>query len=180
MGEEKTSRRCKADGDPGYIYLVQSGDRFKIGKSTSKTCRLAAARTWLPDLKVIGIKPFWDVTWTERCLHEGFARCWYAGEWFEPADEGYRDTLLDGFIAFSDHDRGMNSRDFVYWFNGEGMAEFCMERNSQRLSVRAFQRQESEVATHRQRQPRRRHCRSHKAVRDLFDEDGRSRQSLSS
>lgn len=132
-----------------------------------------------PDLKVIGIKPFWNVTWVERCLHEGFARCWYAGEWFEPADDGYRDTLLDGFVAFSDHNRNMNSRDFVYWFNGEGMVEFCIERDSQGLGLRAFQRQESEVATPKHRQPRRSYKRADRALRDLFDEDSRSRPSPS-
>lgn len=161
--------RLKAEGDPGYIYMVQAGTRFKIGKSTSKTYRLAAAKTWLPDLNVVGVKPFWEVTWVERCLHEGFARCWYAGEWFEPTDEGYRSVLVDGFTAFSDHDRDINSREFIYWFNGDGMAEFCRERNSQGLGVRKFQRQESEVAMPSPpRKPRLKLYRQ-KTTADLFD-----------
>ncbi len=161
-------RQRLVGGDPGYIYMVQSGNRFKIGKSKNQTCRIAAAKTWLPDLKVVGVKPFWEATWIERCLHEGFARCWYAGEWFEAADEGYREVLVEGFTAFSDHDRDMNSRDFIYWFNGDGMAEFCMERNSQGLSVRAFQRQESEVAMPFPPRKRRSKRHSKKAIRDLF------------
>lgn len=132
--------------DPGLIYLVQSGVRFKIGKTRSAKGRLAAAKTWLPDIKVVGVKPFWNASWVERCLHEGFSRCWYAGEWFEPVDEGYRETLLEGFVAFSDHDRGRNSVDFIYWFNGEGMAEFVIERGRQGLSLRQFQQQESDVS----------------------------------
>jgi hypothetical protein len=169
-GGEGEKDQLKADGDPGYIYMVQSGNRFKIGKSKSKTCRLAAAKTWLPDLKVVGVKPFWEISWIERCLHEGFATCWYAGEWFEPFDDGYRDTLIEGFVAFSDDNRDMNSRDFVYWFNGEGMAEFVMERSRQCLSLRAFQRQESEVAMPSSPRKRGTKRQSQRAMADLFDE----------
>ena len=102
-------------------------------------------RTWLPDIKVIGVKPFWNVTKLERKMHEGFSRCWYHGEWFQLIDEGYRDTLIDGFTAFSDTNRDMNSVDFIYWFNGEGMVEFSMERDGQELTLPQFLRQESEI-----------------------------------
>jgi hypothetical protein len=125
---------------PGAI-----GARFKIGRTKSARRRLAEAKTWLPDIKVVGIKPFWNFCWVERCLHEGFSRCWYAGEWFEPADESYQELLVEGFVAFSDRDRDRNSVDFIYWFNGEGMAEFVMERAAQGLSLRRFQLQESEI-----------------------------------
>jgi hypothetical protein len=36
-----------------------------------------------------------------------------------------------------------NSVDFIYWFNGEGMAEFLIEQASQKLSLPRFQKQES-------------------------------------
>jgi len=60
-------------------------------------------------------------------------------------DEGYRDTLIDGFTAFSDTNRDMNSVDFIYWFNGDGMTEFVKERYEQGLTLPKFLRQESEV-----------------------------------
>jgi hypothetical protein len=96
-------------------------------------------------MKLIGIKPFWNVKQIERNLHEGFARCWYQGEWFELLDEGYRDCLIDGFTAFSDTDRDKNSIDFIYWFNGDGMAEFVIERCKQGLTLQKFLRQETDV-----------------------------------
>lgn len=50
---------------------------------------------------------------------------------------------MEGFTAFSDEDPDRNSVDFIYWFNGDGMAEFLMEQASQKLSLPKFQRQES-------------------------------------
>ncbi len=94
-------------------------------------------------MRVIGIKPFWNVKRLEKDLHDGFAHCWYSGEWFELLDEGYRDTLIDGFTGFSDTDRDMNSVDFIYWMNGDGMSEMLMARSEQKLSSAAFRRQES-------------------------------------
>lgn len=131
--------------DPGFIYIVENRNLFKIGRSKSKSSRMIAAKTWLPDMKLIGIKPFWNARHLERHLHEGFARCWYDGEWFDLIDEGYRETLLDGFSEFSDTDRDRNSVDFIYWFNGGGMSEFVFERHRQGLSLPEFLRRETEI-----------------------------------
>lgn len=129
--------------DPGSIYVIESLGRYKIGKTTDATARLRAAKTWLPDMQLKGCKPFWNVTVLERQLHIGFARCWYAGEWFNFENEEDRDLLLDGFLAFSDSDRDRNSIDFIYWMSGDGMAEFVRERHQQRLSIPKFLAQES-------------------------------------
>jgi hypothetical protein len=130
--------------DPGYIYIFESGGRYKIGKSKSTKERLRAAKTWLPDMNLIGFKPFWGMSYHERCLHAGFARYWYSGEWFNfEGDDNARNLLLDGFIAFSDGDPDKNSVDFIYWFNGEGMAEFLITMAEQELTLPKFQRQES-------------------------------------
>lgn len=131
--------------DPGFIYIIQSGERFKIGRSRHRAERMKDAKTWLPDMKILGVKPFWNIRRIERHLHEGFARCWYHGEWFEMIDNDYRDILIDNFVAFSDSNRDMNSVDFIYWFNGDGMAEFIQERYEQGLSLPKFLKQESEV-----------------------------------
>jgi hypothetical protein len=106
---------------------------------------MKAAKTWLPDMTVIGIKPFWNVSNIERQLHEGFSRCWYEGEWFELIDEGYYDALIDGFTAFSDTNRDVNSVDFIYWFGGEGFVEFSMVRDEQKLTLPKFLQQESDI-----------------------------------
>ncbi|MFE1600603.1 GIY-YIG nuclease family protein [Methylobacterium sp. ID0610] len=129
--------------DDGYIYIIEDRGRYKIGKTTDAKTRTRAAKTWLPDMRLMGIKPFWNVSKVERMLHEGFCRGWYYGEWFEFEDEDYKETLLDGFIAFSDEDRDINSVNFIYWFNGEGMAEFSIERARQHLSLPKFVKQES-------------------------------------
>jgi hypothetical protein len=129
--------------DPGYIYIVEDRGRYKIGKSKCAGHRLKAARTWLPDMNLIGCKPFWNVSRIERDLHVGFSMGWYAGEWFKFDMEEDRDLLLEGFLAFSDTNRDMNSVDFIYWFNGDGMAEFVIERSRQNLSLPMFLKQES-------------------------------------
>ncbi|MBV9014930.1 MAG: GIY-YIG nuclease family protein [Alphaproteobacteria bacterium] len=134
-----------APNDPGYIYIIENGRRYKIGKTKSKTTRIRAAKTWLPDMQLVGIKPFWNVGFVEKCIHVGFAHSWYDGEWFEPLDEGYRETIVDHFREFSDTDRDRNSIEFIYWFNGDGMAELVNESFHQKLTPHRFIRQESEV-----------------------------------
>ncbi|MEI5680092.1 MULTISPECIES: GIY-YIG nuclease family protein [unclassified Mesorhizobium] len=130
--------------DPGFIYVIESHGRYKIGKTKRTEDRLKAAKTWLPDMSLIGFKPFWGVSHHERALHAGFARYWYAREWFNfEGDDDVRDLLLDGFTAFSDDSPDRNSVDFIYWFNGDGMAEFLIEMDRQRLSLSKFQKQES-------------------------------------
>ena len=133
--------------DPGYLYYFEHNGRYKIGKTTNPESRLRAARTWLPDINVIGIKPFWNVSDKERLLHVGLASYWSEGEWFGPIEEELKAVLIDDFIAFSDTDINNNSVNFIYWFNGSGMGEFVMEQNYQRKYTRKFQRDESFVRT---------------------------------
>ncbi|MEP9397747.1 GIY-YIG nuclease family protein [Mesorhizobium sp. KR2-14] len=129
--------------DPGFVYVLEDNGRYKIGKTKSATDRLRAAKTWLPDLKLVGCKPFWNVSHIERDLHAGFARSWYAGEWFRFNEESDRELLLEGFITFSDTDYDRNSINFTYWMNGEGMAEPLIEQEGQRLTLPAFLKQEA-------------------------------------
>lgn len=132
--------------DPGYIYVIEHHGQYKIGKTTSTKERLKAAKTWLPDMNLIGLKPFWGMSHHERLLHTGFAFYWYAGEWYKfDGDDETRDLLLDNFAAFSDDNPDANSVNFIYWYNGDGMVELQMAMDEQRLSLRKFQRQESDV-----------------------------------
>ncbi len=48
--------------DPGFIYIVENHGKYKIGKSKRARIRLSAAKTWLPDMKLVGHKPFGDVS----------------------------------------------------------------------------------------------------------------------
>src|SRR5690606_8058352 len=117
--------------DSGYIYIVENHGKYKIGKPKRDTNRLKAAKTWLADITLIGQKPFWGMSHHERCLHTGFASYWYSGEWFDfTGDNDALDLLLEGFTAFSDDSPDRNSVDFIYWFNGEGMAEYLIEQVS--------------------------------------------------
>lgn len=136
---------CVEPQNPGFIYVVENAGRYKIGSSKTKDARIRNAKTWLPDMVVIGVKPFWDYKEKERLLHVGNAMCWYDGEWFVPFDEAFQDYFVDEFKAFSDTDINRNSVNFVYWYNGSGMAEFAMEQNRQGMSLRKFQKQETGV-----------------------------------
>ena len=131
--------------NPGFIYIIQAGGRLKIGKSKHRDSRLKDARTWLPDMSLIGAKPFWNVDVLEKDLHEGLAQWWYEGEWFHPGDDPYLENFLFNFCAFSDDEarRDMNSVNFLYWMHD--MAEIAMERAHRRQTLRAFQRDVSDV-----------------------------------
>ncbi|ARP63814.1 hypothetical protein A9K65_010825 [Mesorhizobium sp. WSM1497] len=130
--------------NPGFIYVIERHGRYKIGKTRRTQDRLRAAKTWLPDMTLIGLKPIWGASHHERRLHAGFARYWYAQEWFSfDGDDDGRELLVEGFTAFSDDNPDRNSVDFIYWFNGDGMVEPLMEMDRRRLSLPQFQRQES-------------------------------------
>lgn len=135
--------------NPGYLYIVQANERLKIGKSKDRLSRLRAAKTWLPDMMLVGVKPFWLVDRFEKDLHEGLAQWWYEGEWFVPAGDPYLEDFISSFRAFSDEDsdRDMNSVNFIYWMHD--MMEIFMERTSRRQTLRAFQRDLSGVAKRR-------------------------------
>jgi hypothetical protein len=126
--------------DPGFLYIVTTADRLKIGKSKNKHSRLSAARTWLPDMQIAGVKPFWEVSICERQLHAGLAQWWYEGEWFDPNGDAYLEDFLSNFRAFSDDEceRDKNSVNFLYWMHDFG--EIIMEQNHRRQALWSFQR----------------------------------------
>lgn len=129
--------------DPGHLYIFENGKRFKIGKTTNPAGRIKQAKTWIPDIRIVGIKPFWGVSKLERALHSGLAQFWVGGEWFEFPDDSYS-FLYEGFDEFHNgpdpEDRDWNSVDFSYWFNGSGMAELTLEQGRRKLSLRKWLR----------------------------------------
>ncbi|MGO4571811.1 GIY-YIG nuclease family protein [Microvirga sp. 2TAF3] len=129
--------------DPGWIYMIKHGDLIKIGKSKNPTKRILQAKTWLPALEVVGVKPFWNISDVERRIHEGLTQSWYDREWFSFKDDEFGPVFIDDFQGFYDDDRDMNSVDFIYWFNGSGMAELAMERHQQGLSLPKWFNRES-------------------------------------
>jgi hypothetical protein len=131
--------------NPGWLYIVKNGDLFKIGKTTNPKRRLfGEARTWLPDMKLIGVKPFWNISELERQLHSGLANLWYSGEWHKFPDDSY-DFVFEEFSEFYDDDRDMNSVDFIYWINSSGMAELIIEQCNRNISLRRWQRHAAEI-----------------------------------
>lgn len=130
--------------NPGYLYIFEHGQRFKIGKTSNPSGRIKEARTWIPDIRIVGIKPFWGVARLERLLHCGLADMWVGGEWFEFPDDTYG-FLYDGFDEFHDgpdiEDRDWNSIDFIYWFQSSGMGELVMEQNYRQISLRRWLRE---------------------------------------
>jgi len=132
-----------AERDSGWIYILKNGHLLKIGKTKNPQKRILTAKTWLPDIEIIGIKPFWNISRLERCLHVALCRYWYSGEWFKVTYRHDYQLLIDGFLEFYDDDRDMNSVDFIYWFNSSGFSDFTIEQSRQRLSLPRWQRQES-------------------------------------
>ncbi|KQW81878.1 hypothetical protein ASC65_11370 [Brevundimonas sp. Root1279] len=94
-------------------------------------------------MKLVGFKPFWGMSYHERLLHTGLAQFWYFGEWFRfEGEDEIREWFVDNFTAFSDDDPDMNSVNFIYWCH-DGMIEFQIDMDRQKLSLPKFQRQES-------------------------------------
>ena len=132
--------------DPGWVYMIASGKLIKIGKTNNPNRRLGnEAKTWLPDIQIIGVKPFWNMSFVERSLHIALVRYWYRGEWYNISDTDDYELIVGGFKNFYEEDKDMNSVDFIYWMNETGMAEFCNEICHRRLTLPRFQRQESIV-----------------------------------
>jgi hypothetical protein len=80
--------------DPGWLYLMKAGDLFKIGKTTNPKRRIRDALTWSPDIEVVAMKPFWNISELERMIHEGLADCWHRGEWFKFLDDDMQDFMV--------------------------------------------------------------------------------------
>ena len=130
-------------GSPGWIYVLKSGSRLKIGKTTNFKKRIKDARTWIPDISVVGVKPFWHVSDLERALHIALTDFWVDLEWFNFNGDEFEKVFLDTFCEFYDDDINRNSVDFGYWMNSTGMAEFTLEHSERRVSLPEFRRQEA-------------------------------------
>ena len=126
--------------DPGWVYMIEYAGRLKVGTTRSPEKRLKDARTWLPGLKVIGMKPFWSAKYLENRLHVGLSQFWVEQEWFDFKGDEWEETLKEEFAEFYDDDRDSNSVDFIYWYNSSGMAELSLEQSGRGMSVNSFQR----------------------------------------
>ena len=124
--------------DPGWIYVFKNERLLKIGKTSDPKRRVREARTWLPEIQVLGVKPFWNIGEIERTLHEGCAPYWHGGEWFSIDDQHDYNFFMKGFQEFYEEDRDSNSVDFIYWWNSSGYAEFSIERRRQNISLKKW------------------------------------------
>ena len=131
--------------DPGYLYIFKSWQKLKIGKTTNPGKRISEAKTWLPDLEIVGVKPFWNIADAEKSLHSGLALFWYSHEWFHFNSDPYEAFFLDNFCAFHDDEdyRDQNSINFTYWLHEFG--EYLIERSRRDGSLKSFQRDTSDV-----------------------------------
>jgi len=128
--------------DPGWVYIIKNVGLYKFGKTTNPKKRIQEARTWIPDLEVLAVKPFWNVSVIEHAMHQGMAEFWYDKEWFRIDDDLY-ECIIEGFQSFYDEDRDMNSVNFSYWYHGSGLSEFAAERADREERLLEFQRNES-------------------------------------
>jgi len=85
----------------GYVYLMESAGRYKIGKADNVERRLATFQTADPQIRVVHVIPTRDAYGLEAYLHERFAgqRIWADREWFQlrPEDVQAIQALCGGF-----------------------------------------------------------------------------------
>lgn len=136
--------------DPGYIYLLKDRGRYKVGRTKSPKHRLRVARTWIPDIQVIGMKPFWFHIELEAYVHVGLAQFSYKGEWFDFEGDDFEEQFVGEFKFFSDEDPISNARSFAYFVNGTGMNELTLVWSRQGNSKRRFLSEASFHSSNRQ------------------------------
>lgn len=129
--------------DPGYVYILRSQDRLKIGRSVRGHDRLKQAKTWLPDAEILGVKPFWHHRAAEYCMQLSLTQFWYSGEWFDFAGDEFEEWFIAEFVAFDDVDINRNSMNFTYFMNSTGMSEYAAEFSRRIVSKISFHRSES-------------------------------------
>ncbi len=77
-------RQITKNARPGYIYLVEGRDCYKIGKSKDAPKRTRTFGLLLPfQTRLIHTIPTSDMAWAEAYLHQTFADVRLNGEWFE-------------------------------------------------------------------------------------------------
>lgn len=84
----RDERRAAAKGrpprSPGYIYLVQAGGRYKIGKATDVAKRIKSLQTGSAEaIRLIHSIPTQRVELAEKQLHARFKAKRERGEWFD-------------------------------------------------------------------------------------------------
>lgn len=82
--------------DAGYVYVLRSGNYYKIGKSKHANKRIAAIQTASP-FKVVRLARIetLDMDALERYLHRKFADKRVNGEWFELDDDDFARLLTE-------------------------------------------------------------------------------------
>lgn len=128
---------------PGYIYLLKDRGRYKVGRTESPIHRLRAAKTWIPDIEQVGMKPFWFHRELESYIQVGLAMFSYKGEWFDFEGDEFEHTFVAEFKFFSDNNPVSNTRSFAYFINGTGMNELTLEWSREGTSKRRFLRESS-------------------------------------
>ena len=130
-------------GRPGWLYVLRAGTRLKIGTTTKFEDRIKAAKTWIPDIEIVGVKPFWHAKTAERTIHIALTDYWVGGEWFDFKGDEFDEYFIETFCEFYDTDINRNSVDFIYWINSSGMSEFLMEYGERDISLPEWRRQEA-------------------------------------
>lgn len=135
---ERAKRYFGSPSDPGYIYVLRDRGRYKIGKSKQPRSRIRSARTWIPDVQTIGVKPFWFHGELEKYLQVGLAQFSLQREWYDFEGDEFEDWFVEEWTSFHDGQPDKNTRDFTYFMNGTGMAEFTLAWSSQEISKSKF------------------------------------------
>lgn len=86
--EQRAAANDRPPRSPGYIYLVQAGGRYKIGKATDVTKRIKSLQTGsAEEIRLIHTIPTQRVELAEKQLHTRFKAKRERGEWFDLSAE---------------------------------------------------------------------------------------------
>lgn len=90
--------------EQGYIYIIQTGDFIKIGKSIDPNRRLNEISPNSPyDCRIIEVYPSYFMSRAEKALHRKFAKFRQKGEWFQfsPEIQTWIETDAERYIELS-------------------------------------------------------------------------------
>lgn len=103
------------------IYLIKSGDYYKVGYTSNFMIRLRAYVTHNPNLKVLGMVKIYSKTkrQLENAVHNEIEKMGYkfysqygiTTEWFKPNEEFAEQLNKNGLNAF----KTCKNRQFIKW-----------------------------------------------------------------
>lgn len=95
-GVERQQNKERANGKAGYVYVMRSGDLYKIGLAGNWEKRLKSLKTGNPNIEKVIAKRVENCLEAETELHQKYKSKREAGEWFRLTQDDIPD--IDKFL----------------------------------------------------------------------------------